>query len=178
MEKVTVSIPASAVVWLAKALREMLKNLFFERKFVDALLSLLLVGFVGTAVWYFVLVFVKEFFPGNEDKVEDAYYLVGFLPYLVVYRWVIGDRVVPEDDQERGYWEGFWKAITLHGERVSTVKTSVGSIDLYRLGYRFDMVPTKPEEVKDFKEWKKFRLRFIERKPGNEDEAVKLLEAL
>ena len=177
MREGAISIPAGALLWLVRALQEMLKNLFFERKFVDALLSLLLVAFVGTAVWYFVLLFVKKFFPGNEDRVEDAYYLVGFLPYLIVYRWVIGGKVVPEDEQDRRYWEGFWRAVALYGERVSTVKTSIGPVDLYRLGYRFDIVPAEPEKIKRLKEWRKLRLRFIERKPRNEEEAKKILKA-
>jgi len=177
MERATVSIPAGAVIRLAGALREMLKNLFFERKFADALLSLLIVMAAGTAFWYAVLILVRKFFPGNESRLGDVYYLVGFLPYLVAYRWVISDRVVPEDEQERIYWKGFWRAITLHGERVSTIKTSAGPVDLYRLGHSFDIVPVEPEKIR-LREWRKLRLTFVERKPGSVEEAEKILEAL
>ena len=176
------------MLWeLLRRAPEHMRKLFYTDSLLEALAGLVWLQVVFGVTQLGVLVFGK-LFPEYAWIGEEVFYYLGFLPVVVLYRVFIRNKGLSKTESERldekqnrlsrnEYWKGYWEAVRWHGESIGVVRTSLGSVVLYRVkgfyGNPYDITPVEGEEdIVDHERWKKLYRNFRKLSIGKDPKEV------
>ncbi len=176
------------ILWeLAKKAPREMRKLFYTDSLIEALGWLVWLQVVFGVTQLGVLA-LNKLFPQYAWVSEWAFYWLGSLPVIIMYRILISSRVVPKAEAEghkkeqdrlsrNEYWKGYWEAVRRHGESVGVVKTSLGSVVLYKVegfyGNPYDITPVESEDdAVDYERWKKLHRNFRQLSIGKDPKEV------
>ena len=158
------------ILWeLLRRAPEYMRKLFYTDSLSEALVGAVFLCSVFWVTQFGVGVFGEQF-PEYAPLVGEVSKYLAFLPVIVAYRLFIANNITTKR-QETGKkkdlskWVGYWEAVRMHGKTVGVVKTSLGTVVIYKVkGYPenpYDITPIEGEEENiDAESWRKLYWSF------------------